>query len=173
MGYLERSLDKRKAFLKLRERYRRRGKEFVYVDESGFAPSAAKTHGYAPKGQRIYGLRSGHSRPRTSLLAAKIGKSLTATMLFKGICNTNVFNAWVQQLLVPLLDKTKVVVMDNAIFHKSLKTRQLIEATGATLLFLPPYSPDLNPIEKTFASLKRYRQYHPHLSLDQLIQSCN
>jgi transposase len=166
-------LDKRKAFLKLRERYRRRGKEFVYVDESGFAPSAAKTHGYAPKGQRIYGLRSGHSRPRTSLLAAKVGKTLTATMLFKGTCNTTVFNAWLEKFLLPLLDKTKVVVMDNAIFHKSQKTRHLIEQTGATLLFLPPYSPDLNPIENTFGTLKRYRQFHPNLSLEELIQACH
>jgi putative transposase len=60
--------------------------------------------------------------------------------------------------------------MDNAVFHKSQKTKDLIESVGAKLLFLPPYSPDLNPIEKKFGSLKRFRQYNAHLSLDDLIK---
>lgn len=164
-------MDKRKKYLKLRERYRRQGKEFVYLDESGFEPSVTRTHGYAKKGIKVHGERSGHKRPRVSLLAAKVGSTLTATMLWRGTCNTKVFNAWLEQQLVPLLDDRKVVVMDNAAFHKSQRTRDLIAATGASLLFLPPYSPDLNPIEKSFGTLKRHRQYNEHLSLDQLIQA--
>lgn len=94
-------------------------------------------------------------------------------MLFEGTCNTLVFNAWVEQFLAPLLSENHVVVMDNAIFHKSQKTKDLITATGATLLFLPPYSPDLNPIEKAFANLKRFREFNESLPLDRVIQWCN
>ena len=82
LGYREREPRQRKAYLRLRERYRRRGKEFVYVDESGFAPTAPRRYAYAPKGQRVYGLCPGQRRPRTSLIAARIGKTFTAPLLF-------------------------------------------------------------------------------------------
>ena len=90
-------------------------------------------------------------------------------MLFEGTCNTNVFNTWIEKFLCPELDKETVVIMDNATFHKSAETKTLIEDTGATLLFLPPYSPDLNPIEKVFGTLKRIRSESPNIHLDQLV----
>lgn len=171
MGYTERSQRKRKAYLRLRERYTRRGKEFVYVDESGFEPTITRQYAYAPKGRRVYGRRSGHRRPRTSLIAARIGTRFTAPLLFDGTCNTAVFNCWLDTQLCPRLNATQVVVMDNVPFHKSAKTRELIERTGATLLFLPPYSPDLTPIEHDFATLKRLREYNEHATLDSLIHA--
>jgi len=143
----------------------------VYVDESGFAPSAERQHGWAARGEKVYGLRSGNRRPRTSLIAALIEKKLAAPMLFDGTTNTAIFNQWLEEMLCPLLTENDVVVMDNAAFHKSQRTAEIIAATGATLLFLPPYSPDIMPIEKTFGTLKRYRQYNNHLSLDQCL--CN
>lgn len=173
-GYAERSLDKRKKYLKTWYKHFTSGKTFVYVDESGFERTVTRQYGYSPIGKRVYGLRSGNKRPRTSLLAAKIPEHpLQATFLFQGTCNTLLFNAWAEHFLVPMLSSQHVVVMDNAIFHKSVKTRQLIENTGATLLFLPPYSPDLNPIEKSFANLKRHREFNEHLTIDQLIQCGN
>ncbi len=147
----------------------RRGKEFVYIDESGFEPTVTRRYAYAQKGTRVYGLTSGHRRPRTSLLAARIGKRWAAPILFEGSCDTAVFNWWLETQLCPLLNDTQVVVMDNAPFHKSPKTQELIEGTGATLLFLPPYSPDLNPIEHDFATLKRLREYNAHVTLDTII----
>ena len=171
MGSTERSRRKRKPSLRLRERYTRRGKECVYVDESGFGPTMTRQYAYAPKGRRVYGLRSGHRRPRTSLIAARIGNRFTAPLLFEGTCNTAVFNHWLDTQLCPRLNATQVGVMDNVPFHKSAKTRELIECTGATLLFLPPYSPDLNPIEHDFAILKRRREYNEHATLDALIQA--
>ena len=75
-------------------------------------------------------------------------------MCFTGTCNTEVFNTWVEKCLVPILKLGQVVVMDNATFHKSDKTRKLIEDAGCKLIFLPPYSPDLNPIEIFWANLK-------------------
>ena len=93
---------KRKAYLRLRERYRRRGKEFGYLDESGFEPFVTRRYAYAPKGQRVYGLISGHKRPRTSLLAARIGRTFEAPLLLEGTCNADVFNTWLEDHLCPL-----------------------------------------------------------------------
>jgi transposase len=145
------------------------GKTFVYVDESGFAPTTERPYGWAPKGEKVHGMRSGNRRPRTSLIAARIDGNFDAPMLFDGTTNTAIFNSWLEQELCPKLHKNQVVVMDNAAFHKSAKTRELIENTGATLLFLPPYSPDLNPIECDFAALKKNRQYNHQLTLEQII----
>jgi hypothetical protein len=112
-GYRERDLTPRKAYLRLRERYVRRGKEFVYIDESGFEPVVTRGYAYAPRGQRVYGLISGHRRPRTSLIAARIGKTFEVPFLFEGTCNTPLFNHWLEKEPCPLLNDTHVIVMDN------------------------------------------------------------
>jgi putative transposase len=141
----------------------------VYVDESGFAPTTERDYGWAPKGEKVFGFRSGNRRPRTSLIAARIGKDFDAPMLFEGTTNSGIFNAWLGQELCPKLNHNHVVVMDNAAFHKSTKTRELIEGTGAILLFLPPYSPDLNPIECDFAAIKKNRKYAHKKTLEHII----
>lgn len=76
-------------------------------------------------------------------------------------------------MLCPLLDDRHIVILDNASFHKGSRTVALIEGTGASLLFLPPYSPELNPIEKDFANLKRIRQYNAETTLDEIIKVYN
>ncbi len=164
---------KRKAYLRLRERYVRRNKTFVYVDESGFEPEVVRRYGRAPRGQEVYGLRPGHSRPRTCFLAAQIDGAMQATQLWEGTCNTLIFNQWLEELLCPVLHDNHVVVMDNAAFHTSNKTKELIEQAGATLLFLPPYSPDFNPIEQDFAAIKKTREFHEHETIDTIIKNYN
>jgi len=77
-------------------------------------------------------------------------------MIFNGSCNTLLFETWVEKFLIKELKRGQVVIMDNASFHKSQRTRELIESVGCTLIFLPPYSPDLNPIEKFWANMKRW-----------------
>ena len=162
---------KRKVFLRLRERYRRRGKVFVHVDESGFELHAVRRFGRAPRGEKVYGLRSGLKRPRTSLLAARVEKGpFVAPFLFPGTCDADIFNAWLETYLCPILNDTHVVTIDNAAFHKSEKTRALIEATGAILLFLPPYSPDLSLIEPDFANIKKIREYNENETLDHIVR---
>ena len=104
------------------------------------------------------------------MLAARIGDRLQAPSLFTGACNTAVFNAWLARQLGPVLTAQHVVILDNAAFHKSAKTRQLVAARGARLLFLPPYSPDLNPIERDFATLKKRREYHPGQSIGRIVK---
>ena len=143
----------------------------MHVDEGGFAPSVTRRYGYAPKGQRVSGLPSGHSRPRTSLIAARIGPDFAEPVLFEGTCDAEVFNAWLQARLCPRLTREHLVIMDNAAFHKSPETAHLIAHTGATLLFLPPYSPDLNPLEHDFAALKKHREYQETVSLDQIVKA--
>lgn len=77
-------------------------------------------------------------------------------MVFEGSCTTELFNIWVEKFLIKELIPGQYVVMDNAAFHKSLKTQELIESVGCKVIFLPPYSPDLNPIEKFWANMKRW-----------------
>jgi len=140
-GYQERDPRKRKAYLRLRERYRRRGKGFVYVDESGFASSVPRRYAYAPKGQGVYGLRSGQRGPRTSLIAARMGNTFTAPLLFEGTCNTSLFNAWLEKALCPLLNDSHVVVMDNVPFHKSARTHSESQLGAARC---PQYGRDIS-----------------------------
>jgi len=75
-------------------------------------------------------------------------------MCFEGTCDTSLFNAWLKQVLIPNLIAGQVLILDNASFHKSIESQKLVEAAGCRILFLPPYSPDLNPIEKYWANMK-------------------
>lgn len=108
-----------------------------------------------------------------TLLAARIEKTLTATKLVRGGCKATDFNDWLAETLCPRLSSNHVVIMDNARLHKTPRTRELIAATGVELMFLPPYSPDYNPIEHDFANIKRKREYHPEKSIEDIIQMSN
>lgn len=171
IGYHERDPQQRKQFLRLRERFFRRGKQPVYLDECGFAASTARRNGYAPRGHRVGGLVSGHRRPRTSLLAARIEGRSEEPLLFEGTCDTAVFNAWLKTRLCPRLTAQHLVIRDNAAFHTSMEPAELIQATGATLLFLSPYSPDFNPIEHDFAALKKRQEYQAQVALDDIVKA--
>ena len=131
----------------------------IYLDETGFSTCTHRDYGWAPKGQIVYGLQHAHSRPRTSLIGAYWNKRLLAPMLFDGSCNVDVFNDWLEQMLLPCLLMGSVIVIDNASFHKSERTLRLMEEAGCEVLFLSPYSPDLNPIKKLWANIKRHWKY--------------
>jgi len=75
-------------------------------------------------------------------------------MCFKGTCNSDLFNVWLKEMLIPNLQPGQVLILDNVSFHRLEKTRTLVERAGCEILFSPPYSPDLNPIEKYWANLK-------------------
>ncbi len=92
-------------------------------------------------------------------------------MLFEGNTNAEWFTVWLEQHLFKELAPASILLMDNAAFHKTAKTRTLIEQAGHTLLYLPPYSPDFNPIEQDFATMKQRRQYAPpETPLDEIIR---
>jgi transposase len=112
------------------------------------------THGRARRGQRVPG-RVPHGHWRTSTFVAALRRSgLTAPAVFDSPINGRSFRAYVEQVLAPTLQPGDVVVLDNLGSHKGSAVRRAVEARGARLLFLPPYSPDLNAIEQVFAKLK-------------------
>ena len=117
-----------------------------------------RTHGYTQVGKRCYGVQDWHAKGRTNVIGALLGKALLTIGLFKTNVNADVFTAWVEQDLLPKLPPKSVLVMDNATFHKRSDTLKIIKQNGHTVLFLPPYSPDLNPIEKKWAQAKALRR---------------
>jgi transposase len=92
---------------------------------------------------------------RQSIVAAQCGKKIIAALCYQGTCNTILFNFWIKAMLVPELKPGQIVIVDNAAIHKSEETKKLIEGVDSKLMFLPPYSPDLNPIEHYWAWLKK------------------
>jgi transposase len=115
-----------------------------------------KDRGWGKKGEKLIGKKSGKYYQRTNIVAGLVNNKSIAPMIFNGSCNTELFEAWVAQFLIKELVPGQFVVMDNASFHKSQKTKELIESVGCKVIFLPPYSPDLNPIEKFWANMKRW-----------------
>jgi transposase len=161
-------IEKRKRYLRRHWRAKCQGRPLVYLDETGFLPTTHRTHGWALRGKKVHGRQSGQQRPRTSLIGGYCNHKLLAPMLFEGNCNTAVFNRWLEEMLLPGLATGSLIVLDNAAFHKSERTRQIVEKHGCQLLYLPPYSLDLNPIEKLWANLKR-RWQTVGKSLEELI----
>ena len=126
----------------------------VFIDETWASTNMARLHGRAPKGERLRaGIPQGHWKTTTFVAGLRL-TGLMATMVLDGPINREAFQAYVEQLLVGELKPGDIVIMDNLSSHKGPAIRQAIEAVGASLLFLPPYSPDFNPIENAFAKLK-------------------
>ena len=169
LGYKERCDEKRQVYRQALAEKHATGKKIVYVDECGFRAERYRCHGYALKGEPVFGLVSGTRTRTTTLVAARIDSHFTAPCLFDGSCNAACFNAWLEAYLCPRLSVSDVVVLDNAKIHKTRRTRELIEASGAEILFLPPYSPDYNPIEHDFANIKRLREYNADITIDEVI----
>ena len=129
-------------------------KRLVFVDETWASTNMTPIRGWSQRGKKLIG-RVPHGRWRTmTFIAALRCDRIDAPYVLDGPINGLTFSAWVEQMLVPTLSPGDVVVMDNLASHKSKAVRQLIRAAGGKLLFLPPYSPDLNPIEQVFAKLK-------------------
>jgi transposase len=127
----------------------------VYVDESGINEYMQRENARAIRGQKVYGAVSGSRYSRESFIAAKNQSNILAPFCYTGTCNTDLFNAWLEQILVPELKPGQVIILDNASFHKSKVSVDIIQKAGCKVLFLPPYSPDLNPIEKFWANFKK------------------
>lgn len=128
----------------------------VYIDESGIDMTICKDRGWGKKGKALKAKKSGKYYQRTNIIAGLNLNKPIAPMVFNGSCDTSLFESWVEQFLIKELKPGQVVIMDNAAFHKSQKTKDLIESVECKLIFLPPYSPDLNPIEKFWANMKSW-----------------
>ena len=126
----------------------------VFIDETWAKTNMARSHGRAPRGERLrMGFPHGHWKT-TTFVAGLTLRGMIAPFVLSGPINRSAFEAYVEQVLLPELRPGNIVIMDNLSSHKGPKVRALIEAAGAKLLFLPPYSPDFNPIEMAFAKLK-------------------
>ena len=126
----------------------------VFIDETWASTNMARLHGRAPKGERLRaGVPQGHWKTTTFVAGLRL-TGMMATMVLDGPINREAFQAYVEQVLVRELKPGDIVIMDNLSSHKGPAIRQAIEAAGASLVFLPPYSPDFNPIENAFAKLK-------------------
>jgi transposase len=124
------------------------------VDECGLDESIHRDYARASIGQKVIEDVSGNRTARTSIIAALNQQDTLAPWYFQGYCNTDVILTWVENELLPALNAGMAVIWDNATFHKSSKIKALIESVGCKLIFLPPYSPDLNPIEQYWSALK-------------------
>lgn len=129
-------------------------KRLVFIDETWTKTNMTRLHGRCAKGQRLVAhVPHGHWKTMTFVAGLRCG-GIVAPCVFDGPVNAVCFLAWVVQFLVPTLQTGDIVVMDNLSSHKGAAVRSALRAVGAKLFFLPPYSPDLNPIEQAFSQLK-------------------
>lgn len=143
---------------------------FVFIDETWAKTNMTRLRGRAPLGKRLIAkVPHGHWKT-TTLIAALDSQGMRCSTTVDGAVNREVFEAFVEQVLLPSLKAGDIVVMDNLSSHKGQRVRALIESTGAKLLFLPPYSPDLNPIELAFSKLKQLLRSAGHRTMDALWQ---
>jgi transposase len=126
----------------------------VFVDEMGTNTSLAPIYAWAPKGRRAYSKVPRNRGSNTTLLASITTEGMGPCIAVVGSVIQAAFEAYVEQSLSAALEPGQVVVMDNLSAHKGSRVRELIEAKGCELLYLPPYSPDLNPIEEAFSKIK-------------------
>ena len=131
-------------------------RRLVFIDETWIKTNMAPLRGWGPRGKRVHGFAPhGHWRTLTFLAALRCDE-MTAPCVFDGPINGECFRAYVDQHLVPTLHAGDIVIMDNLGSHKGKAVRAAIKAADARLWFLPPYSPDLNPIEQSFSKIKHW-----------------
>jgi transposase len=127
---------------------------FVFLDETGASTNMARRYGWGPRSGRLVDAAPHGHWKTTTFLAGRRSTGVVAPLVFDGPMTGEAFRAYVEQFLAPVLSPGDVVVMDNLAAHKVAGVREAIAAVGASTLYLPPYSPDLNPIEQLFSKLK-------------------
>ncbi len=127
---------------------------FVFLDESGSNVALTRLYARAPKGKRARGSLPRNRGKNMTLISSLSLQGLGESLILAGSANAEIFEIYIEQILAPSLQPGQMVIMDNLSIHKGKKVRQLIEARGCQLLFLPAYSPDLSPIEEAFSKVK-------------------
>ena len=140
----------------------------LFIDETWIKTNMTRLRGRSPRGQRLVEkVPHGHWKT-TTVIAALDHASIRCSMTLDGPINRDAFEAFVQQVLCPALRPDDIVVMDNLSSHKGVRVRELIESAGGRVLFLPPYSPDLSPIEPAFSKFKQLVRSAGHRLIDVL-----
>ena len=140
----------------------------IFLDETSVKTNMTRTHGRALLGERLVAAVPHGHRKTSSFIGCLSEEGMIAPYVLDGAVNAELFVAYIEQVLVPTLRSNDIVIMDNLPVHKVPAVRRAIEAAGAQLLFLPPYSPDLNPIEMVFAKMKAKLRHEAHRSVDAL-----
>jgi transposase len=143
-------------------------RRLVFIDETWAKTNMTRTHGYAPRGERLVEAAPHGHWQTTTFVGAVRATGFIAPLVVDGAVNGELFRAYVEKVLVPELRRGDVVVMDNLGSHKVAGVRRAIERAGCRLLYLPPYSPDLNPIENAFSKLKRLLRAAAERTADRL-----
>jgi Transposase and inactivated derivatives len=151
-GYQERDEGKRQRYLKKLKGYDH--EKLYYLDESGIDRGEGYAYGWCAKGKRLYAEKSGIRQGRVNLIGALNRKGIKAPFVFEGNCDARVFETYIERCLLPVLSSGDVVIMDNARYHHTKKVKALLKSKDCKLIYLPPYSPDLNPIEHFWFPLK-------------------
>jgi len=140
----------------------------VFLDETGASTHMTRARGRSPKGERCHAsVPNGHWQTTTFIAALRVG-AITAPMVLDGPMDKEAFLVYVRQFLCPTLNPGDIVIADNLASHKNDEVRKAIEAVRATILYLPPYSPDFNPIEMVFSKLKALLKKAAHRTVDAL-----
>jgi transposase len=141
----------------------------VFLDESGATTAMDRTYGRASRGERVDGpVPHGHWKVVTLTAAVRLG-GVGACLAFDGATDTACFEAYVGECLIPTLREGDIVIMDNLSCHKTAEVEHLVRSAGATVRYLPAYSPDLNPIEKMFSKVKELLRSAAARTVDALI----
>jgi transposase len=143
----------------------------VFLDETSTHTSFVRTHGRGPRGQRLVGAVPRNHGPNVSCLAAVGATGIVAPLALEGAVDGAVFVPWLTGWLLPRLAPGTTIVCDNLSVHKHAAVRPAVEAAGCRLEYLPPYSPDFNPIEQLFAKLKAHLRAAATRTLDALIDA--
>lgn len=140
--------------------------KIAYIDETGIDNYLCREYARAPRGKLVYGEFQGRKFQRSSIVAAQMGEDIIAPLRYSGTMRSELFESWFVECLIPALPQDVVIVMDNASFHRKKQLYEIAERFGRTLVFLPPYSPELNPIEHFWYWLKRKVCEFLRLSID-------
>jgi transposase len=132
------------------------GFPIVYVDETGVQKFCQKETGWAVRGQKIHATKPGKRFRRTNIIGGLLNGKHIAVRSYENRTNSAFFEDWFEWDLLGVLPKNAVIIMDNASFHRKPELRKIVDRYGVFLLFLPPYSPDLNPIEHSWANFKKW-----------------
>ena len=147
-------------------------KNLIYVDEAGIDQYLFREYARAPLGQKIVGVISGKKFNRTNIVAGICLGKWVAPLQYNGYTDSGLFEYWFENCLLKEIKRGKYIVMDNATFHRKTRLAELAESNKCKVIFLPPYSPDLNPIENKWAWIKqKLREILPDSSLDHALWS--
>ena len=143
-------------------------KRLIFIDETWAKTNMTRLRGRAPRGERLIE-KVPHGHWKTTTLIAELGiEGMRCSTMVDGAVNGEVFTAFIEQVLRPTLDRDQIVIMDNLSAHKVRGVREAIESVDASVVYLPPYSPDLNPIELAFSKLKQLMRSCKHRLVEPL-----